>query len=101
VRTAGHARDSSTWIWIEEIIDAAEASASCPVYPLLKRPDERYVTMQAYDNPVYVEVMVRNVAIRLNEDPRITWFRVHARNDESIHNHSAFASTRWRRPVAS
>lgn len=78
-------------VWIEELIDLAEQSASAPVYPLVKRVDERRLTMQAYDNPVFVEDMVRNVAERLEKDPRIAWFRVHARNDESIHNHSVFA----------
>ena len=100
VRMVGRPSDAPTWVWIEEIIDIAEASASCPVYPLLKRPDERYVTMRAFDNPVFVEDMVRNVAVRLKNDSRIAWFRVHARNEESIHNHSAFASTTWRRPDA-
>jgi GTP cyclohydrolase I len=78
-------------IWIEELIDIAEQSASAPVYPLLKRPDERHVTMQAYDNPVFVEDIVRNVAEKLQDDTRVAWFRVHAVNHESIHNHSVFA----------
>src|SRR5207245_11575401 len=78
-------------VWIAELIDLAEGSASAPVYPLVKRVDERRLTMQAYDNPVFVEDMVRNTAERLDKDPRIAWFRVHARNDESIHNHSVFA----------
>lgn len=78
-------------VWIEELIDVAERSASAPVYPLLKRPDERHVTMQAYDNPVFVEDMVRNAAGRLTGDPRIVWFSVRAENHESIHNHNAFA----------
>jgi GTP cyclohydrolase IB len=85
------------FIWIEELIDIAERSASAPVYPLLKRPDERHVTMQAYDNPVFVEDMVRNVAIHLQADPRVSWFHVNAVNHESIHNHSAFASYAWTR----
>lgn len=84
-------------IWIEELIAIAEASASSPVYPLLKRADERHVTMQAYDNPVFVEDMARNVAAQLQEDPRIAWFHIHAENFESIHNHSAFASLEWHR----
>jgi GTP cyclohydrolase IB len=84
-------------IWIEELIDVAEASASAPVYALLKREDERHVTMQAYDNPVFVEDMVRNVAVKLREDPRIAWFRVRADNHESIHNHNAFAELSWQR----
>lgn len=84
-------------IWIEELIDVAEQSASAPVYALLKRPDERHVTMQAYDNPVFVEDIVRNVAMKLQEDPRIAWFRVHVVNQESIHNHQAFARIEWER----
>jgi len=85
-------------IWIEELIDVAARSASAPVYPLLKRADERHVTMQAYDNPVFVEDMVRNVAAQLQDDARVAWFRVHAVNHESIHNHGAFAECRWQRP---
>ena len=78
-------------IWIEELIEVAEQSASAPIYPLLKRVDERHVTMQAYDNPVFVEDVVRNVAGRLRDDERIASFEVRAVNMESIHNHSAFA----------
>jgi GTP cyclohydrolase I len=85
-------------VWIEELIETAESSASAPVYPLLKRQDERHVTMQAYDNPVFVEDLVRNVALKLQADERVTWFRVHALNQESIHNHNAFAEIEWRRP---
>ncbi|NJK30918.1 MAG: GTP cyclohydrolase I FolE2 [Deltaproteobacteria bacterium] len=84
-------------VWIEELIELAESCASAPVYPLLKRPDERHVTMQAYDNPVFVEDMVRNCARRLQDDPRVAWFAVHAENHESIHNHSAFAAVEWTR----
>lgn len=84
-------------VWIEELIGVAERSASAPVYPLLKRPDEAYVTVQAYDNPVFVEDMVRNVARVLQDDPRIRWFEVHAENHESIHNHAAFAQVAWGR----
>ena len=86
-----------TIIWIEELIEIAEKSASAPVYALLKRADERHVTMQAYDNPVFVEDMVRNVAARLQSDDRVSWFSVHVVNDESIHNHGAFAQLEWRR----
>jgi GTP cyclohydrolase I len=78
-------------------VDLAESCASAPVYPLLKRPDERHVTMQAYENPVFVEDMVRNAAQRLQDDPRVSWFRVHAANQESIHNHDAFAEVEWTR----
>lgn len=98
VRTLRNAEGHPELVWIEELIAVAEASASAPVYPLLKRADERFVTMQAYDNPVFVEDMVRNVAVRLQDDPRIAWFHVHALNQESIHNHSAFAELSWRRP---
>ncbi len=87
--------DESRLIWIEELIDIAESSASAPVYALLKRDDERFVTMQAYDNPVFVEDMVRGVAHRLMSDERVKSFRVHAENQESIHNHSAFAQIEW------
>jgi len=85
-------------VWIEELVTFAEASASAPLYPLLKREDERHVTMQAYDHPAFVEDIVRDVAIRLQQDERIIWFRVHALNQESIHNHNAFAQIVWSRP---
>ena len=85
-------------VWIEELVAVAETSASAPLYPLLKREDERHVTMQAYDNPAFVEDIVREVAIRLQNDERIVWFRVHALNQESIHNHNAFAQIAWFRP---
>lgn len=78
-------------IWIEDLVALAEASASSPVYPLLKRSDERHVTMAGYDNPVFVEDMVRDVATALRCDARVAAFTVQADNDESIHNHAAFA----------
>ena len=78
-------------IWAEELIEVAEAAGSCPVFPLLKRPDERYVTMRAHDHPVFVEDMARAAAQALGDDDRITWFSVEAASDESIHNHGAFA----------
>src|SRR6185295_15683786 len=87
-------------IWIEDLIEVAEKSASSPVYALIKRTDERYVTMQAYDNPVFVEDMARNVATQLQGDERVTWFRVHAVNEESIHNHNAFARIEWSRSAS-
>ena len=90
-------REERAFIWIEELIQIAEESASAPVYPLLKRDDERHVTMQAYDNPVFVEDIVRNISVRLQRDLRVSWFRVRAVNHESIHNHSAFACLEWRR----
>ncbi|MEO8849023.1 MAG: GTP cyclohydrolase FolE2 [Casimicrobiaceae bacterium] len=75
----------------EELIRIAERSASCEVYGLLKRVDEKYVTERAYDNPRFVEDLVREVAGALAADPRINGFTVEAENFESIHNHSAFA----------
>ena len=79
------------FIWIEDIIDVVEASSSCDVYSILKRPDEKYVTEKAYDNPMFVEDVVREVAQKLAADPNITWFSVESENFESIHNHSAYA----------
>ncbi len=78
-------------VWIEDLIDIAEKEASCEVYSILKRPDEKYVTERAYDNPKFVEDIVRDVAMRLNEDDRIGAYVVEAENFESIHNHSAYA----------
>ena len=78
-------------LWIEEIVQLVEAEASCELYGLLKRPDEKYVTERAYDNPKFVEDMVRDVAARLNAEPRIFSYVVEAENFESIHNHSAYA----------
>jgi len=100
IRTTTNAAGEPNMVWIEEVVDVAETSASAPVYALLKRDDERHVTMQAYDNPVFVEDMVRNVAAKLKEDERVAWFRVHAVNHESIHNHGAFAEIKWTRPDA-
>lgn len=76
---------------IEELIAIAERSASCEVYGLLKRQDEKYVTERAYDNPKFVEDLVRDVALALNQEPRVGAYVVEAENFESIHNHSAFA----------
>lgn len=78
-------------VWIEDLIDIAEKSASAPIYALLKREDEKYITEKSYENPVFVEDIVRNVAERLTADDRITWFEVSSENHESIHNHSAYA----------
>ncbi|MFO7890742.1 MAG: GTP cyclohydrolase FolE2 [bacterium] len=80
------------FVWIEELIEIAENSASSPLYALLKRKDEKYVTESAYDNPKFVEDMVRSVAEKLNQDSRIEWYNVSSENFESIHNHSAYAS---------
>lgn len=80
-------------IWIEELVEVAESSASAPIYPLLKRVDERKVTMQAYENPAFVEDVVRNAAVRLRADERIAGYMVECVNHESIHNHNAYART--------
>ena len=82
---------SSETVWIEDVIVIVEESASCELYSLLKRPDEKYVTEKAYENPVFVEDLVRNVAIHLNRHPHVTWYKVEAENFESIHNHNAYA----------
>ena len=79
------------FVWIEELVDLVEKQASSELYGLLKRPDEKYVTERAYDNPKFVEDMVRDVAALLNLDERITRFVVESENFESIHNHSAYA----------
>jgi GTP cyclohydrolase I len=82
---------TSDFVWIEEIVDLIEKQASSELYGLLKRPDEKFVTERAYDNPKFVEDMVRDVAAVLNLDERITAFVVESENFESIHNHSAYA----------
>jgi GTP cyclohydrolase I len=82
---------TSDFVWIEDIVQLVEAEASCELFGLLKRPDEKYVTERAYDNPKFVEDMVRDVAARLNADPRIEAYVVESENFESIHNHSAYA----------
>ena len=78
-------------VGIEEVIDCVEALASCQLYGLLKRPDEKFVTEQAYENPKFVEDMVRDVAVALRNDKRVDSFQVESENFESIHNHSAYA----------
>ncbi|WP_034641505.1 GTP cyclohydrolase FolE2 [Chitinilyticum aquatile] len=78
-------------IWIEEIVELVEKQASCELYGLLKRPDEKFVTERAYDNPKFVEDMVRDVAAQVNAEARISAYVVEAENFESIHNHSAYA----------
>ncbi len=82
---------TANFVWIEEIVDLIEKQASCELYGLLKRPDEKYVTERAYDNPKFVEDMVRDVAAILNLDDRIQSYVVESENFESIHNHSAYA----------
>lgn len=82
---------TSEFMWLEELIQIVEQSGSCEVYSLLKREDEKYVTEKAYENPVFVEDIVRNVAQALKGDHRVQWFKVEAENFESIHHHSAYA----------
>ncbi len=79
------------FVWIEEIIELVESQGSSPVYALLKREDEKFVTEQAYDNPKFVEDVVRDVANLLDKDNRITEYKVESEHLESIHNHSAYA----------
>ena len=79
------------FVWVEEIIELVEQEASCELYGLLKRPDEKQVTERAYNNPKFVEDMVRDVAARLNNEDRISAYVVESENFESIHNHSAYA----------
>ncbi len=78
-------------VWIEELVSVAESSASAPLYSLLKRRDEKYITETAYENPRFVEDVVRNTSMKLNNDARITYYSVEAKNFESIHNHNAYA----------
>ncbi len=78
-------------VWIEEIIEITENAASASLYSLLKRVDEKYVTEKAYENPRFVEDIVRNVSLELNKDSRIPYYSVEAKNFESIHNHNAYA----------
>jgi len=80
-----------SFIWIEKLIRAVEDSASCEVFSLLKREDEKHVTEKAYDNPMFVEDIVRDVAEKMDADPNIYWYSVESENFESIHNHSAYA----------
>jgi GTP cyclohydrolase I len=78
-------------IWIEDVIAIIEESASSELFSLLKRQDEKAVTERAYQNPVFVEDLVRNVVLQLNDHPDVTWYKVEAENFESIHNHNAYA----------
>jgi len=85
---------------VEELVRIAEEEASCEVYGLLKRPDEKYVTERAYDNPKFVEDLIRDVVQRLNDEPRIGRYVVEVENFESIHNHSAYARIERAAPAA-
>jgi GTP cyclohydrolase I len=80
------------FLWIEDVITMVENCASGSVYALLKREDEKFVTEKSYDNPAFVEDVVRNVALKLKENENITWYKVEVESYESIHNHDAYAS---------
>ena len=79
------------FFWIEDIIRLVEKSASSEIFSLLKRADEKYVTEEAYKNPMFVEDVVRTIAEKLNKIPNFTWYSVEAENMESIHNHNVYA----------
>ncbi len=78
-------------VWLEDLITLVEEQASCEIFPLLKRPDEKFVTEKAYDNPKFVEDIVRSVAKKLKDDSNITWFEIESKHFESIHNHNVYA----------
>jgi len=82
---------SKRFVWIEDIIKVVENAASCDLYSVLKRVDEKWVTEKGYQNPKFVEDIVRDIAVALEKDPNITWFSISVENFESIHNHSAYA----------
>lgn len=79
------------FLWIEDVLDLVHNVGSCQVYPLLKREDEKYVTERAYENPKFVEDILRDSVLALREEERIVWFEVHCESIESIHNHSVYA----------
>jgi GTP cyclohydrolase I len=83
--------NTSDHVWLEEIIEMIEGSASCALYPVLKRPDEKWVTEHAYENPRFVEDLVREVALKFDEDDRISGYEIEVENEESIHHHNAYA----------
>lgn len=78
-------------LWIEELAEMLESAASYPVFAVLKRPDEKHVTEKAFDNPKFVEDIVRDLAVRLDEEDRIAWYAIESENFESIHSHNAYA----------
>lgn len=84
VRTSRH-------VWLEELIETVESCASCDLYPVLKRPDEKWVTERAYDNPRFVEDLLREVALAFDRDERIVTYEIEVENEESIHAHNAYA----------
>jgi GTP cyclohydrolase I len=84
-------------LWLEDVIDLVESVASAPLYPVLKRPDEKYVTERAYENPRFVEDMVREVALALDAHPNVTAYEIEVENHESIHDHNAYAYLKRRK----
>ncbi len=86
-------------VWIEDLIDVAENAASSPIYTLLKRKDEKYVTEHAYDNPKFVEDVLRDIAVQLEKDERVTWYRLRVTSYESIHTHNAYACLEKKKEV--
>ena len=78
-------------VWIEEVVELLERAASHPVYAVLKRPDEKFVTEKAYENPKFVEDIVRDLAMALDDEDRISWYQINSENFESIHSHNAYA----------
>lgn len=82
---------TSSMMWIEDLAEHLEAAASVPVFAVLKRPDEKWVTERAYENPKFVEDIVRDLAGRLEGDDRVTWYSINSENFESIHSHNAYA----------
>lgn len=88
-------------LWIEDLVQLLEKAASCPVFAVLKRPDEKWVTERAFENPKFVEDIVRDLAISLEDEPRIRWYSINSENYESIHSHNAYAQiTREKAAVA-
>ena len=87
-------------VWIEDLVALVDESASCELYPVLKRADEKWVTEHAYDNPRFVEDLVREVTLKLRGLDQVTWFNVHVVNFESIHEHDAYAQVEEPSPGA-
>ncbi len=87
-------------VWIEELVELIESAASCPVYSVLKRLDEKVVTEQAYENPKFVEDIVRDLAHTLDAESRVDWYRIHSENFESIHSHNAYAEIERTKPAS-
>ena len=91
-RTAGRFQEGTECIFIEDLAALSEKQGSSPIYPLLKREDEKYVTEAAYENPKFVEDILRDTVLALRSLPGIAWFSIECENYESIHNHNAFAA---------